>query len=162
MSTVIVKVDGFLAGRTRQGIRTGSDRGKHNTIDVWCTYVTVWPAVAHHTAVGLAEYGQFVRLRMIIGRVRLVAAAGRRVAAVLLWSSRLQRTLHVHGAVKAQGMVARQQHWVVEELFAGGTMEFIFHGRRKGPSAKIYKRLEIIRWFYLIKTLNGANSLSSQ
>jgi len=54
---------------------------------------------------------------MIVGRrVRLrgaAATAGRRVAAVFLGRG-LQRPLHVHRAVQAQGVVARQQHGIVE------------------------------------------------
>lgn len=129
---VVVEVDGLLAGRARQRIRTGRDRREHDAADVRCAHIAVRPAVAHHAAVGLAEYGQFVRLRMIVGRVRLggAAAAGRRIAAVLLRCRGLfQRPLYVHGAVQAQGMVARQQHRVVEELLAGGAVELVLHRR---------------------------------
>lgn len=118
VGAVLVEVHGLLAGRTRQRIRAGCDRRKRGTTDdatadVRRAHIAVGPAVAHHAAVGLAEDGQLVRLRMAaVGRrVRVggaTAAAGRRAAAVFLRRRRFQGTLSVHRAVQAQGMVARQ------------------------------------------------------
>lgn len=128
---IVIEVDGLLTGRTRQRIRTGHDRRERDAAHVGRAQVAVRPAVAHHAAVRLAEDGQLVRLRMVVGRVRLgcAAAAGSRVSAVLLLllAGRLQRPLRVDRTVKAQCMVARQQHRIVEQLLAGDTVQFVFH-----------------------------------
>jgi len=130
---VVVEVHGLPASRTRQRIRAGHDRWERDdaSADVaGRAQVAVRPAVAHHAAVRLAEYGQLVRLWMAaVGRVRLgrAATAGRRVTAVLLRRGRLQRPLRVHRTVQAQSMVARQQHRVVEQLLAGNAVQFVFH-----------------------------------
>lgn len=63
---VVIKVHGLLAGRTRQRVRAGRDRREHHAVDVRRAHVAVGPAVAHHTAVRLAQYGQLVRLRMAV------------------------------------------------------------------------------------------------
>jgi len=104
---IVIKVHGLPASRTRQRIRAGHDRRERNdtaTDVAGRAQVTIRPAVAHHAAVRLAEYGQLVRLRMAVGRrVRLgcATAAGSRVAAVLLRCGRLQRPLCVHRTVQA-------------------------------------------------------------
>jgi len=70
--TVVVKVHGLPAGRTGQRIRAGHDRWERDDASadvVGRAQVAVRPAVAHHAAVRLAEYGQLVRLRMAVGRV---------------------------------------------------------------------------------------------
>lgn len=158
---VVVEVDGLAARRTGQRVRAGGRGREHQPVHVWRAHVTVGPAVAHHAAVRLAQYGQLVRLRMVqVGRVRLgadrrrgcgrgaaAATASRRVAAVLLRTGRrVQRPLRVHRAVQAHGVVARQQHRVVEKLFARDTVQFVFHGRRDknstngGRSRKNFRR----------------------
>lgn len=129
---IVVEVHGLPAGRTRQRIRASHDRRERDdaaTDVVGRAQVAVRPAIAHHAAVRLAKYGQLVRLRMAVGSVRLGCAttAGSRVSAVLLRCGRLQRSLCVHRTVKAQRMVARQQHRIVEQLLAGDTVQFVFH-----------------------------------
>lgn len=139
VGAVVVEVDRLAARRARQGVRAGRDRRERQAAHVRRARVAVWPAVAHHAAVRLAQDGQLVRLRMVVaGRVRIVAgrrggggcgdaaaaavaaaataaaAAGRRVAAVLLRYGRFQRPLRVHGAIQAHGVVTRQQNRVVE------------------------------------------------
>lgn len=136
MGAVVVEVDRLAARRARQGVRTGRDRRERQATHVRRARIAVWPAVAHHAAICLAQDGQLVRLRVVVaGRVRLVggrrgcgdaaaaavataataaAAAGRRVAAVLLRYGRFKRPLRVHGAIQAHGVVTRQQNGVVE------------------------------------------------
>lgn len=80
--------------------------------------------------------GRHVRFRGAAAAA--AAAAGRRIAAVLLGRERgLQGPLRVHGTVQAQGMVARQQHGIVEQLLASGTMQFVLH---RGGLPCVYMR----------------------